>query len=156
MNVISKFTLPAKIPALTALRSALLWSARSNAMVRAANVFLNTKRLSQMVGRTKLRCTCRCLVFAASLAAASSVFAADPDNGRRLAQRWCEACHVVTPTQSRPATDQAPPFATIAKMPDVDAAKIALFLLDPHPKMPAMALSRSEAADLAAYIVSLK
>jgi mono/diheme cytochrome c family protein len=125
-------------------------------MVRAANVFLNTRRLSQMVGRTKLRCTCRCLVFAASLAAASSVFAADPDNGRRLAQRWCEACHVVTPTQSRPATDQAPPFATIAKMPDVDAAKIALFLLDPHPKMPAMALSRSEAADLAAYIVSLK
>jgi mono/diheme cytochrome c family protein len=109
-----------------------------------------------MVGRTKLRCTCRCLVFAASLAAASPVFAADPSNGRRLAHRWCEACHVVTPTQSRPATDQAPPFATIAKMPGVDAAKIALFLLDPHPKMPDMALSRSEAADLAAYIVSLK
>jgi mono/diheme cytochrome c family protein len=109
-----------------------------------------------MVGRTKLRCTCRCLVFAASLAAASSVFAADPSNGRRLAQRWCEACHVVAPTQSRSATDQAPPFATIAKMPGIDAAKIALFLLDPHPKMPAMALSRSEAADLAAYIVTLK
>jgi mono/diheme cytochrome c family protein len=109
-----------------------------------------------MVGRTKLRCTCGYLVFAASLAATSSVFAADPSNGRRLAQRWCEACHVVTPTQSRSATDQAPPFSTIAKMPDVDAAKIALFLLDPHPKMPAMGLSRSEAADLAAYIVSLK
>jgi hypothetical protein len=45
---------------------------------------------------------------------------------------------------------------TIAKTPDFDAAKIALFLLDPHPKMPDMALSRSEAADLAAYIVSLK
>jgi mono/diheme cytochrome c family protein len=109
-----------------------------------------------MIGRTKLRCTCRCLVFTASLAAASSVFAADPGNGRRLAHRWCEACHVVTPTQSRPATDQAPPFATIAKMPDIDAAKIALFLLDPHPKMPDMGLSRAEAADLAAYIVSLK
>jgi hypothetical protein len=108
-----------------------------------------------MVGRTKLRCTCRCLVFTASLAAASSVFAADPGNGRRLAQRWCEA-HVVTPTQSRAATDQAPPFATIAKMPDIDAAKIALFLLHPHPKMPDMGLSRSEAADLAAYIVTLK
>ena len=109
-----------------------------------------------MVGRTKLRCTCRCLVFAASLAAASSVFAADPSNGRRLAHRWCEACHVVTPTQSRAATDQAPPFATIAKMPDINSAKTALLLLDPHPKMPAMGLSRSEAADLAAYIVSLK
>jgi len=109
-----------------------------------------------MVGRTKLHCACRCLVFAASLAAASSVFAADASNGRRLAHRWCEACHVVTPTQRRAASDQAPPFATIARMPDVDAAKIALFLLEPHPKMPDMGLSRSEAVDLAAYIVSLK
>ena len=109
-----------------------------------------------MVRPTKLRCACRCLVFAGSLATASSVFAADPDNGRRLAHRWCEACHVVTPTQSRPATDQAPPFATIAKTTDFDAAKIALFLLDPHPKMPDMGLSRSDAADLASYISTLK
>jgi len=60
------------------------------------------------------------------------------------------------PTQRRAATDQAPPFATIAKIPDFDAGKIALFLLDPHPKMPNMALSRSEAADIAAYIATLK
>ena len=32
------------------------------------------------------------------------------------------------------------------------AAKLALFLLAPHPRMPDMSLSRSEAADLAAYI----
>jgi mono/diheme cytochrome c family protein len=82
--------------------------------------------------------------------------AADADNGSRLAHRWCEACHVVTPTQRRPTTDQAPPFATIANRPDFDAAKIALFLLDPHPKMPDMSLTRMEAADLAAYIGSLK
>jgi len=49
-----------------------------------------------------------------------------------------------------------PPFATIAKIPGFDAGKIALFLLDPHPKMPDMSLSRAEAADLAAYIASLK
>jgi mono/diheme cytochrome c family protein len=125
-------------------------------VVQAVNVFPNMWRLSQMVGRTKLRCTCRWLVFAAGLAAASSAFAADPSNGRRLAHRWCEACHVVTPTQRRAATDQAPPFATIAKMPDFDAAKIALFLLDPHPKMPDMGLSRSGAVDLASYIATLK
>jgi hypothetical protein len=62
----------------------------------------------------------------------------------------------MTPTQRPAATDQAPPFATIAKIPDFDAAKIALFLLAPHPKMPDMGLSRSEAADLAAYIATLK
>ena len=36
------------------------------------------------------------------------------------------------------------------------AAKLALFLMDPHPKMPNMQLSRTEAADLAAYIATLK
>jgi mono/diheme cytochrome c family protein len=90
------------------------------------------------------------------MAAATSAFAADPTNGRRLAERWCEACHVVTPAQVRTTIDQAPPFATIAKTPDFDAAKIALFLLNPHPKMPDMGLSRSDAADLAAYIAALK
>jgi len=82
--------------------------------------------------------------------------AADPNNGSRLAHRWCEACHVVTLTQTRASTDLAPPFASIAKRPDFDAAKIALFLLDPHPKMPDMSLTRNEAADLAAFIGTLK
>lgn len=86
---------------------------------------------------------------------AAPAFAADASNGLRLAQRWCAGCHLVSPSQST-ATDQVPPFATIAKMPDFSAAKIALFLLDPHPKMPNMSLSRTEAADLAAYIASLK
>jgi mono/diheme cytochrome c family protein len=80
---------------------------------------------------------------------------ADADNGSRLAHRWCEACHVVTPTQRRPGNDQAPPFATIAQRPGFSASKIAMFLLDPHPKMPDMSLSRTEAADLAEYIASL-
>jgi hypothetical protein len=82
-------------------------------------------------------------------------WAADADNGSRLAHRWCEACHVVTPTQHRAATDQAPPFATIARRPGFSASRVALFLLDPHPKMPDMSLTRYEAADLAAFIASL-
>jgi len=48
---------------------------------------------------------------------------ADADNGSRLALRWCEACHVVSATQRRASTDQAPPFATIAKRRGFDAAK---------------------------------
>ena len=91
-----------------------------------------------------------------AIMATGPVLAADPGNGLRIAHRWCEACHIVTPTQTRPATDQAPPFAAIAKSPGFDAAKIALFLLDLHPKMPGMGLSRSDAGDLAAYIAALK
>lgn len=80
---------------------------------------------------------------------------ADANNGSRLAHRWCEACHIVIPTQRRAGSDQAPPFATIAKRPGFNASETAVFLLDPHPKMPDMSLTRTEAADLAAYIASL-
>jgi hypothetical protein len=82
--------------------------------------------------------------------------AADADNGSRLAHRWCEARHVIASIQSRSSTDAAPPFPSIAARPDFDAAKVALFLFDPHPKMPDMSLTRAEAADLAAYIASLR
>ena len=84
---------------------------------------------------------------------AQPVFAADARNGERLARRWCEACHVVAADQ-REVTGEAPPFASIAKIPGFDAARIAMFLLDPHPKMPDMSLTRAEAADLGAYIAS--
>ncbi len=77
--------------------------------------------------------------------------AADAANGEKLAKRWCATCHVVASDQKRAST-QAPPFSTIAKKRGFDAAKLALYLLLPHPKMPDMGLSRSEAADLAVYI----
>jgi mono/diheme cytochrome c family protein len=81
--------------------------------------------------------------------------AADAHNGERLAQRWCASCHVISSTQQGSATDVAPPFTSIAKMPHLNAPRIALYLLAPHPRMPDMNLTRNEAADLAAYIASL-
>jgi len=91
------------------------------------------------------------LTFFASLTGAAS--AADAANGKRLSERWCASCHVVTSSQQHGNT-QAPPFSEIAKKPHLDAPMLALFLLLPHPKMPDMSLSRYEAADLAAYIKS--
>jgi mono/diheme cytochrome c family protein len=95
------------------------------------------------------------LLLAPILAMPVSARAADAANGKRLAERWCAACHVVSSAQRRGNT-QAPPFSEVAKKDHVDAPMLALFLLLPHPKMPDMGLSRAEAADLAAYIVSLK
>jgi mono/diheme cytochrome c family protein len=77
--------------------------------------------------------------------------AADVENGRRLAERWCASCHAVSATQKSASTD-APPFSGIASRPALDAGALALFLLHPHPKMPDVGLSRDAAADLAAYI----
>lgn len=79
--------------------------------------------------------------------------AADAGQGETLAKRWCAACHVVASDQ-KDGNTQAPPFSASAKQPHFDAARLALFLLEPHPKMPDMNLSRSAAADLAAYIQS--
>jgi cytochrome c2 len=79
---------------------------------------------------------------------------ADVQHGATIARRWCSSCHVVASNQ-RQVTGEAPPFATIAHRPDFDQNRLAYFLLDPHPKMPDMGLSRTDAADLAAYIASL-
>jgi mono/diheme cytochrome c family protein len=92
------------------------------------------------------------MLVAASLS--SGAFAADAAQGEKLARRWCAACHVVAEDQTHGA-DNVPTFAAIAKIPGFDAEKIARFLRDPHPKMPDMQISNFEAADLAAYIVSL-
>ena len=94
------------------------------------------------------------LLLACGLSAiADTVFAADIANGEKLARRWCSACHVVA-TDQRQGNTQAAPFSEIAKVPGFDGSKLALFLLAPHPPMPDMSLSRSEAADLAAYIAA--
>ena len=95
-------------------------------------------------------------VAVALLAAVSAAAAApaDLDQGEKLARRWCAACPIVAADQGRGA-DNVPAFASIARMPDFSAEKIAQFLMDPHPKMPDMQLSRAEAADLGAYIASM-
>jgi mono/diheme cytochrome c family protein len=94
----------------------------------------------------------------AAIAAATVTFpaiAGDAGNGKKLAERWCQSCHAIAANQPMAVTE-APPFATIARKPGFDEAKVATFLLDPHPKMPDIGLSRDSAADLAAFIASQK
>ena len=82
-------------------------------------------------------------------------FAADSNNGKEIANRWCASCHLVEPGQGS-ATDQAPPFSYLARTPDFNANKLAFLLLQPHPSMPSVSLRRAEVADMADYILSLK
>lgn len=89
------------------------------------------------------------------LLATGQAYCADRQHGLALAERWCASCHVVSPEQQRANAD-APPFATIAGRPNFDAKQLAYFLLNPHPKMPELPLSRAAADDIAAYIGSLK
>lgn len=94
------------------------------------------------------------LVAAEFLASTVSAYAANPQHGLDLAKRWCASCHVVSADQRRASAD-APPFATIARAPNFNARQLAYFLLEPHPKMPDLPLTRSAAEDIAAYIATL-
>jgi len=91
------------------------------------------------------------LIFMFTVASPHRSLAADARKGEVLAKRWCTSCHIVSPDQIQ-GTTQAPPFSAIASKTDFDETTLAYFLLTPHPRMPDMSLSRSEAADLAAYI----
>jgi len=91
----------------------------------------------------------------AAVFSTSPAVAADPDHGAVLAKRWCATCHLVESDQKQASAD-VPPFAVIARKADFTPEKIASFLLEPHPKMPNFPLSRDEAADIAAYIGSLR
>jgi mono/diheme cytochrome c family protein len=95
------------------------------------------------------------LAVAAAVMDVSPAVAADADHGADLAKRWCATCHMVDSNQKQASAD-VPPFAMIAAKPDFTPEKLAFFLLEPHPKMPNFPLSRSEAADIAAYIGSLR
>jgi mono/diheme cytochrome c family protein len=103
--------------------------------------------------RTSLLVVCFAFV---TVVGPSLSFAADADQGKAIAERWCTGCHVVENEQKSPVTDQAPPFASIARRPDFGANKLALLLLEPHPNMPKLSLSRVEVANLAEYILTLK
>ena len=97
------------------------------------------------------------MAFAFALSAALSKGAAmpaDAAHGEQLAKRWCAACHIVAADQTRGA-DNVPTFSSIAKTPGFSAENISQFLMDPHPKMPDMQLTRDETKDLGAYIASL-
>ena len=95
------------------------------------------------------------LAVATAALGVSAAVAADAKHGAVLAKRWCATCHLVDSEQKRASADVRP-FDDIARSPDFSPEKLAFFLLDPHPKMPSFPLSRSEAADIAAYIGSLR
>ena len=100
---------------------------------------------------------CKALAFATTALFLGTVacYAADARTWPRSCQKWCASCHVVSPDQARANAD-APPFVTIARSPNFDAKRLAYFLLDPHPKMPELPLSRAAAEDVAAYIETLR
>ena len=79
----------------------------------------------------------------------------DAAAGKEMAERWCAECHMVAPDQQRTVVDVTT-FMEIARSVDGDFAMLEGFLIDPHPPMPDMSLTRQEIRDVIAYLVTLK
>jgi mono/diheme cytochrome c family protein len=77
----------------------------------------------------------------------------DPDAGRQLVMNSCTACHAPAGTKS--ATDGAPPLSFIARDTRSNPLSIHAWLMDPHPPMPGIMLSRQQVSDVIAYLSSL-
>ena len=90
----------------------------------------------------------------AAFATASDTRAADAGRGKRLARNHCAACHVIA-RPARTVVADAPPFDAIARKYGFDVEAIAGAIIGPHPKMN-FAPSAADAADIAAYIATLK
>jgi mono/diheme cytochrome c family protein len=91
------------------------------------------------------------LLLAVALVLSTPALAAGEDDGRRIAERWCASCHIVSSSQTK-AQDGVPSFARIGASQGFDEKSLTAFLASPHPRMPDMALSRPELAALVAWI----
>jgi mono/diheme cytochrome c family protein len=96
------------------------------------------------------------LVALAAIAPAGAQQQPNARIGERLAHQWCASCHLVASDQRAPAPDVAPPFASIARRPNVTAGVLRNVIQMPYPRMPQIALSRDEVEHIVAYILTLK
>lgn len=84
----------------------------------------------------------------------AAALAADPAEGRALAERWCASCHAVAPGEA--SNERAPAFESIVNENGRSDEWISTWLSTPHGMMPDLALTRQEIAALVAYFDSLR
>jgi mono/diheme cytochrome c family protein len=76
--------------------------------------------------------------------------------GHQIAERWCRGCHVVDLDQKTAPNDAVPSFPSIARMSSTTKMSLTAFLSTSHEPMPNFVLSRTEIANVSAYILSLR
>lgn len=78
----------------------------------------------------------------------------DPAAGHRLSEAWCSECHTIGATGVRRRT--GPTFTAIARRNGTTALSLNAFLRSNHNQMPNFVITRGDADDIVAYILSLK
>jgi mono/diheme cytochrome c family protein len=77
----------------------------------------------------------------------------DAAAGRELASKLCSACHIVG--AERVGSDVAPPFAAIAKDPEMTLTELHAWRGPSHPLLPNLSLTAQQVADINAYLDTL-
>jgi mono/diheme cytochrome c family protein len=97
------------------------------------------------------------LVLSVPLALAGVTSKPDPVQGKALAEKLCTNCHLVgSAEQQQSANADVPSFPEIANLEGQTAGAITARIMLPKHPMPTIPLTKSELADLAAYILSLR
>ena len=97
------------------------------------------------------------LLLGAGLASAGPVTSVpDPVHGKEVAASLCSNCHLVGSGQQQQANADIPSFHEIANMQGQTAGAIMAHIVLPKHPMPTIPLTKSELADLAAYIMTLR
>jgi mono/diheme cytochrome c family protein len=95
-------------------------------------------------------------VLGVAMATILPVIAAEQGNaeaGRELVNRSCVTCHA--PSGVSRASDTAPPLSFLARDNKYRAAFVRGWLMNPHPPMPGIPLSRQQISDIVAYLQTL-
>jgi mono/diheme cytochrome c family protein len=94
----------------------------------------------------------------AALVAGTPLHAQVPDrqNGLVLAQQVCAACHAVLADGTRSPKAGAPTFKELATTPGMNSMALSVAFTTPHAGMPMFQLTSGQAADIIAYILSLR
>ena len=96
-------------------------------------------------------------VLSAALAGGGAAVAQDLGDaaaGRRLAEAWCTDCHAIGP-KTVPGNRPGPDFAAVANRASTTPLSLNVFLRSNHDNMPNFILTRSQADDIVAYILTL-
>ena len=82
--------------------------------------------------------------------------APNSQHGKELAARLCSNCHLIGTSEQQQANADVPSFHEIANKEGQSAGAIMAHIMLPKHPMPTIPLTKSELADLSAYILSLR
>jgi len=108
-----------------------------------------------MLGRISFYVACLSLLGPSAVLGGPVTSLPDPVHGQSLAEKLCSNCHLVGTGQTQAQAD-VPSFREIANQAgETEGSILAKIVLPKHP-MPTIPLTKSELADLAAYIMTLR